>query len=86
MQLTREMVVHKLAAYLRHEIPLDDLVAWANEIMMESDFEETHYDAIRNVVARLGLADVRSFGLSWEDCESLLKQLGYNARVEIVAA
>jgi hypothetical protein len=86
MQLTREMVVHKLAAYLRHEILLDDLVAWANAIMMEGDFEEAHYDAIRNVVARLGVADVRAFGLSWEDCESLLKQLGYNARVEIVAA
>jgi len=42
-------------------------------------------DAIRDAVARLGLADVRAFGLTWEECESLLKQLGYNARVEIVA-
>jgi hypothetical protein len=86
MQLTREMVVRKLEAYLHHQISLDDLVAWANSALMEADFEEAYFDAIRDVVARLGVADVRAFGLTWEDCESLLKQLGYSARVEIVAA
>lgn len=85
MPLTREVVAHQLAAYLHHQISLDDLVAWANSAMMEDDFEEEYFDAIRNAVARLGLADVRAFGLTWEDCESILKRLGYDARVEIVA-
>lgn len=85
MPLTRAAVADKLAAYLHHEIPLDELVAWANAAMMEDDFEEAYYDAIRDAVARLGLADVRAFGLMWDDCASILKQLGYDARVEIVA-
>jgi hypothetical protein len=85
MQLTRAAVADKLAAYLHHEIPLDALVAWANVAMMEGDFEEAYYDTLRDVVARLGLADVQAFGLTWEDCASILKQLGYDARVEIVA-
>ena len=85
MQLTREAVARKLAAYLHHEISLDALVAWANAAMMEDDFEEAYYGAIRDAVARLGLADVRAFGLTWEDCQSILKELGYDARVEIVA-
>ena len=85
MQITRAAVAHKLAAYLHHEIPLDALVAWANVAMMKDDFEEAYYDAIRDAIARLGLADVRTFGLTWEDCASILKQLGYDARVEIVA-
>ena len=85
MPLTRKAVAHKIAAYLHHEIPLDDLVAWANAAMMEDHFEEAYYDAIRDAVARLGLADVRAFGLTWEDCQSILKELGYDARVEIVA-
>ena len=54
--------------------------------MMDADFEEAHFDAIRDVVARLGVADVQAFGLTWEECQRLLKQLGYSARVEIVAA
>ena len=45
MQLTREAVARKLAAYLHHEIPLNELVAWANIAMMEADFEEAYYDS-----------------------------------------
>lgn len=41
--------------------------------------------SLREVVARLGLADVQAFGLTWEDCMPMLKQLGYDARVEIMA-
>jgi hypothetical protein len=85
MQLIREAVARKLGAYLHQEISLDELVAWANVAMMEADFEEAYYDPIRDAVARLSLADVQAFGLTWEDCASILKQLGYDARVEIVA-
>ena len=85
MQLTREAVAHKLAAYLHHKISLDELVAWADAAMMEDDFEGADYDAICDAVARLGLANVQAFGLTWEDCVSILKQLGYDTRVEIVA-
>ena len=86
MQLSREMTARKLAAYLRHQMSLEDLVAWARAAMMDADFEEAHFDAIRGVVARLGVADVQAFGLTWEDCENLLNKLGYNAHIEIVAA
>ena len=85
MKLTREAVAHELAAYLHHEISLADLVDWAESAMMEGEFEGTDYDAVRNAVARLGLADVRAFGLTWEDCERVLRELGWDARVEIVA-
>jgi len=37
------------------------------------------------VIARLGVADVRAFGLAWEDCEELLHELGFSPRVEVVA-
>ena len=79
MQLTRETVAHRLVAYVHHEISLEALVAWANVAMMEDNFAEAYYDAIRDAVARLGLADVQAFGLTWEDCASILKQLGYDA-------
>jgi hypothetical protein len=52
---------------------------------MEEDIERVDYDAIRDVVARLGLADVRTFELTWEDWDTILKRLGYDMRIEIVA-
>ncbi len=53
--------------------------------MMEGEFDPSDAPTIRDVVARLGLADVRAFGLTWEDSEALLKRLGFAARVEIGA-
>jgi hypothetical protein len=86
MVITKQTVADKIAAYLRHDISLADLVSWAEEAMMEGEFAEQEMTAIRDVVSRLGVADVRAFGLAWEDCEQLLRQLGYTARVDIVAA
>jgi cobyrinic acid a,c-diamide synthase len=86
MVITKQTVADKIAAYLRHDISLADLVSWAEEAMMEGEFAEQEMTAIRDVVSRLGVADVRAFGLAWEDCEQLLRQLGYTARVDFVAA
>jgi hypothetical protein len=85
MRIARETVACKLATYLHHEISLGDLVDWAELAVMEGEFEDINHDTIRDAVARLGLADVRVFGLVWEDYETILKGLGYDARVEIVA-
>ncbi len=53
--------------------------------MMEGEFGPAHLSTIRDVVARIGVADVRDFGLTWENCEQLLSQLGYSAQVSIAA-
>jgi len=86
MTISKQTVAGKIAAYLRHDISLAELVSWAEDALMESDFDEDDAGTIADVVARLGVADVRAFGLAWEDCEQLLRQLGYAARVDIVAA
>ena len=85
MCMTRETIARKLAACSHHELSLSDLVDWAQLAMLEGEFEDLYYNAIRDAVARLGLADVRAFGLTWEDCTAILKRLGYNACVEIVS-
>ena len=85
MTITRKTVADKLAAYLHHRISLPQLVDWAETAVMDGDFGAEHVECIRSVVARLGLADVRAFGLTWEDCEQFLSGLGYSAHVEVVA-
>ncbi|HWG97527.1 MAG TPA: hypothetical protein VN647_10625 [Nitrospira sp.] len=81
--ITRKTVAEKLSAHLRHDLSLDSLV-WAESAMMDGEFDPAHLPTIRNVVARIGVADVRAFGLTWDDCEQLLSQLGYSAQVSIV--
>ena len=85
MKISREDVAAKLRAYLRHELPLTKLVDWAERAMYDGEFDDEHFDAIRDAVTKLGLADVKAFGLTLEDCESLLKRLGYSMRVDVVS-
>jgi len=86
MRITKQTAAAKIAAYLHHEITLAELVEWAEEAVMEGEFSASDVEALRAVTARLGLADVRAFGLTWEDCEQLLDHLGYAAHVDVVAA
>ena len=74
-----------MRAYLRHELSLAELVDWAERAMYDGEFHSDHFDAIRDAVAKLGVADVKAFGLTWEDCEALLKRLGYSVRVDVVS-
>ena len=85
MILTRQIDADKLRGYLDHRISLLDLANWAESGMMGAEFDDTDFVAIRDAVARLGVADVRAFGLTWEDCESVLNTLGYRAHVDIAA-
>jgi hypothetical protein len=82
METTRHTVVDALSQYLQGKCTLASLVDWAEQQIMDADFES---ESVRDAVARLGLADVRAFGLTWEDCQRLLANLGYSARVEILA-
>lgn len=83
--ITRENVAEIIGKYLQREISLNALVDWSESAMMEGEFDDAHFDAIRTVVERLGLADVRAFGLTWEDCDQLLGTLGYSTRIQIIA-
>ena len=84
--ITKQTVAGKIAAYLHHEITSTQLVDWAEDAMMDGEFAEREVATLSAVVSRLGVADVRAFGLAWEDCEELLHQLGFATRVDVVAA
>ena len=84
MQLvTSKVVVEKLTSYLRHELELAELVGWAENVMMDGDFEEDNYETLRDIVGRLGVADVKTFGITWEECERFLNQLGYSVKIQV---
>lgn len=86
MPITKQTVAEKLAAYLHHELTLAQLVDWAETALMDGELDESQAGPLAAVLARLGVADVRAFGLAWEDCEDALHQLGYTAQVEVAAA
>lgn len=75
--VTKKIIAEKLLAYLQHRLSLEDLVNWAEESLIDSNYEDDKFHTIRNTLAQLGLADVKSFGLEWKNCETFMENLGF---------
>jgi hypothetical protein len=82
MIVTKQQLAVNLLNYLQHKTSLNDLVDWAENAFMEGDIQGEDPDVVRDVLARLGLADVKSFGLFWEDCNEMMSRLGYVLRID----
>ncbi len=82
--ITRQTIADKIADYLHRGLTVTELVDWAENALYEGELADADASLLASVVARLGVADVRSFGLTWDECDRLLRELGYEARVDVV--
>ena len=81
MIITRDVLADRLKRYLNGQLSLESLVSWAEDAMMEGEFEDKDLPLIRDIVAKLGVSDVAAFGLTWEDARSMLEALGYRPKL-----
>ena len=82
MIITKQQLAVNLLNYLQHKISLTDLVDWAENAFMEGDIQGEDQEVVRDILARLGLADVKAFGLFWEDCNEFMCRLGYVLKID----
>ncbi len=82
--VTRQVVRDQIVAYLNRKLTLDQLVDWAEEVMNEGVLDPHDAELVRDIIARLGVADVKAFGLSWDDLYSFLSRMGF--KVQVMAA
>ena len=81
MIITRDVLADRLKFYLNGQLSLESLVSWAEDAMMDGEFEDRDLPLIRDIVAKLGVSDVVAFGLTWEDARSMLEALGYRSKL-----
>ena len=84
--LTRKIVAEQLGHYLNNQIRLSQLVDWAEKSMIDTELEAGYEKVIMQVLGKIGVADVKDFGLLWEDCESITEQLGFVIKVDLEKA
>ena len=82
MIITKQQLAVKLLNYLQNKTTLNDLVEWAENALMEGDIQDEDPAIVRDILARLGLSDVKAFGLFWEDCNEIMKKLGYVLKID----
>jgi hypothetical protein len=83
MIVTKKVLTSMLLKYINREIDLPGLVDWAEDMIKEAELEKGNLELLRDILARIGLANVREFGLSWDDCCDYLHRLGYDVKVEV---
>ncbi len=81
--ITKQTVAEKINDYLTHQISLAELVDWCEYVLLDGEIADSDVEIVSEVAARLGVADVRNFGLLWEECDSLLQKLGYQLQVKV---
>jgi hypothetical protein len=86
MIVTKRDIMEMLLKYINRKIDLHILADWAEEAIKEADFETENFELVRDIVSRIGLSDVREFGLTWDDCYDYLRRLGYAVKVELLEA
>ena len=64
MVITKQTAADKIAAYLHHDITVEQLVDWAENALMDGEFAEQDAAILAAVVGRLGVADVRDGGIT----------------------
>jgi len=82
MIITKQLLAVNMLNYLQHKITLNDLVEWAENGFMEGDIQGEDIEIVRDILAQLGLADVKTFGLFWEDCDDIMRRLGYVLKID----
>jgi hypothetical protein len=85
-RLSREDIASVIEAYLHKKISVREMVDWAENAVMSADLKPAESQLLVRALGRLGLADVRSFGLAWEDCQAILNDLGFCANVDVTSA
>jgi len=83
--ITKDIIAAKLLAYLQHHLSIKELVDWAEQSLVQGNYEDDQLHTIRNILAQLGLADVKVFGLEYQDCENIMQKLGYTLNVNALS-
>ncbi len=88
MVITKEDLGKKIFAYIQGTLSQAELVKWAEDAFFNDDVEFATGDEglIRDILGHLGAADVKQFGLTWEDCKAYLHALGFALHVELEKA
>ncbi|MBI5574702.1 MAG: hypothetical protein HY919_09200 [Elusimicrobia bacterium] len=83
MKITKKIVANRLLEYVNRSISLAELVNWAEDVVCNTDYDEKDFELIKSLVSHIGLADVKQFGLTWDDCYEYLSLLGYKVRITV---
>ena len=52
---------------------------------IEGSYKDDNFHTIRDVLAYIGMADVKTFAIEWKDCEIKMEKPGFKLEVNALA-
>ncbi len=75
--ITREVLLEKLYAYIRHEVTLSEIVDWAENVFVDDDVDvEGDVELLMDVIFCLAGGDTDLFPLTWDVLTEFVEKLG----------
>jgi len=79
MEITKEILASKILEYLNRKIPANDLALWAENAMLDGNYQNEYFSEISDTLAKIGLINVKSFELPIAFYLNILIKLDYLA-------
>jgi hypothetical protein len=77
MKITKDILAIKILEYLNRKISENDFAIWAENAILEGDYQEEYFLEISESLAKIGLINVKGFELPISFFLNLLIKLGY---------
>ena len=77
MKVTREILAGKILELLNRRITTSALAEWAEEVMIEGDYEDDYFEEISDALAHIGVMNVEGFELPVVKLLNILDSLNY---------
>jgi hypothetical protein len=63
MKITKELLASKILEYLNRRLSAYELAIWAEDAMVEGNYQEQYFSIIAEALAAIGTIDVKGFEL-----------------------
>ena len=81
--ITKETIKQRIQDYLLLKISLRSLVEWAEDSFMQAEFDEKDAAIISDILSKIGVSNVKNFGIQWDEWNEFLTKLGYEVKIEL---
>ena len=63
MKITKDILAGKIVEFLNRRISVEEFANWAETAMIESDYQKDYFDEISEILAKIGVINVKGFEL-----------------------
>ena len=63
MKITKDILAGKIVEFLNRRIAVEEFANWAETAMIESNYQEEYFDEISEILAKIGVVNVKGFEL-----------------------